>query len=210
MKRIAIVQSSYIPWRGYFELMEKVDEFILLDDVQFTRRDWRNRNKIRTKRGDQWLTIPLKQSGNYQARIDEMRVSDPLWMHQHFQALRAAYGGSRNWKRYEDALYFAYLDAPDDLSGINRRFIDLACEWLGIGTKITRSSDYDHQGSKSDNLVSLCKSSSATRYLTGQKARGYLDEPLFNQNGIAVDWMEYSDWPRLTFLHGLLTNGAGI
>lgn len=205
--RVAAVQSCYVPWLGYFELISKCDLFILLDDVQFTRRDWRNRNKIRTKQGDRWLTIPLKQSGNFDARIDEMVVSDPLWMKRHFDILAYNYRTAAGWSRYADELEWCYLDTPADLSGINRRFLELGMRWLGIGTPLAWSTDYDSGGTKSAKLVDLCRACGATCYLSGPAAKAYLDEPLFNANGISVEWMAYHDWPRLSFLHVLFTSG---
>ena len=201
--RVGIIQSNYIPWRGYLEFIEKCDQFILLDDVQYTRRDWRNRNKIRTVRGDVWLTIPLKQTGNYEARINEMEVSDPIWDRRHFDTLRAAYCGAKRWKQYEDELEWAYIDAPKMLTGINQRFISLACKWLEISTPISLSTQYKSHGAKSEKLIALCRSIGASRYLSGPSAKDYLDEKAFNAAGIAVEWMQYSDWPRLSFLHGL-------
>ena len=206
--RVGIIQSNYIPWRGYFEFMQKCDHFILLDDVQFTRRDWRNRNKIRTPRGDVWLTIPLKQTGNYEAKINEMEVSDPIWDRRHFDTLRAGYCTAKHWKRYEDELEWAYIDAPANLAAINRRFIELACKWLNISTPISPSTQWKSHGAKSQKLIALCKSIGADRYLSGPAAKNYLDEKMFNDAGIAVEWMQYSDWPKLSFLHGLF-NGIG-
>lgn len=190
---------------GYFEFIARCDRFILLDDVQYTRRDWRNRNKIRTRYGDRWLTIPVKQSGNYEAKINEMVVADPLWMRWHFDTLAQAYGQCSGWKRYSEELEWCYIDSPEKLSGINRAFLDLGCKWLGVTTPISWSTDYASHGFKSEKLVSLCKSCGADTYLTGPAAKGYLDESYFNANGITVEWMAYHDWPRLSFLHSLFT-----
>ena len=206
--RVGIIQSNYIPWRGYFEFIAKCDLFILLDEVQYTRRDWRNRNKIRTPRGDVWLTIPLKESGNYLAKINEMEVADPIWDRRHFDTLKAAYRTSKCWRKYEDELEWTYIDSPVSLSAINRRFLDLGCKWLGVNTPLRPDTDFSASGAKSDRLVALCKSAGATSYLSGPAARNYLDEKLFNDNGIAVEWMQYSDWPKLSFLHGVF-NGLG-
>ena len=203
-KTVGIIQSNYIPWRGYFEFISKCDLFILLDDVQYTRRDWRNRNKIRTNRGDVWLTIPLKQTGNFEAKINEMEVSDPIWDRRHFDTLRAGYRTAKFWNKYEDELEWAYIDAPPRLSEINQKFLELGLKWLGIPTPISQSTQYSSHGHKSEKLVALCKSIGADRYLSGPAAKNYLDESLFNQNGIAVEWMQYSDWPKLSFLHGIL------
>lgn len=202
MKRIAIIQSNYIPWIGYLKMIEAVDHFILLDDVQYTRRDWRNRNKIMTPKGEQWLTIPLNQD-NYFAKIYEMEVSDPLWTISHFDILRKNYRTSPNWKRYEDELEWAYIDAPTNLSQINRRFLNLGCAWLDIKTPITDSMTYAVTGVKSERLIALCRSVGATHYLSGPSAKSYLDEAAFLEAGIQVEWMQYKAWPKLTFLHGL-------
>ena len=90
-KRVAIVQSNYIPWRGYFDLIASVDEFIVLDDVQYTRRDWRNRNRIKTPQGPQWLTIPVRVSGRYTQLICETEVEDDSWAERHWEIVRLNY-----------------------------------------------------------------------------------------------------------------------
>jgi len=206
--RVGIIQSNYIPWRGYFEFIARCDAFILLDDVQYTRRDWRNRNKILTQKGETWLTIPLKESGNYLAKINEMEIADPIWDRRHFDSLRSAYRSTKEWKKYEDELEWNYIDAPENLSKINERFLRLGLKWLQISTPISQSTQYKGHGAKSEKLISLCKSIGADRYLSGPSARNYLNEQEFNNAGIAVDWMQYSDWPKLSFLHGIF-NGLG-
>ncbi len=102
MKRVAIVQSNYIPWKGYFDMIASVDEFILYDDAQYTRRDWRNRNKIKTPRGLQWLTIPVEAKGKYLQKVRETRVSEPGWPRSHWSALEQNYGRARHFARYRD------------------------------------------------------------------------------------------------------------
>src|SRR5437868_14961880 len=91
MKRVAILQSNYIPWKGYFDLIAAVDEFILYDDMQYTRRDWRNRNQIKTPAGIQWLTIPVEVKGKFHQRINETQVSDPDWPRHHWRTLELNY-----------------------------------------------------------------------------------------------------------------------
>lgn len=205
--RVGIIQSNYIPWMGYFEFISKCDLFILLDDVQFTRRDWRNRNKIRTKEGDRWLTIPLKQSGNYEARINEMMISDPMWVKHHFDILSGNYQTAVGWKRYAEELEWCYIDSPDDLSNINRNFLELGMKWLGIQTPIKWSTEYPSEGTKSEKILTLCQACGATSYLSGPTAKSYLEEGLLAQAGIGTEWMTYHDWPKLSFLHVLLTSG---
>src|SRR5262252_7722657 len=142
-KRVAIVQSSYIPWKGYFDLIRTTDEFILLDDVQFTKRDWRSRNRIKTKDGLAWLTIPVQSKGKYTQTIAETVVSDRDWARRHWQTIHGAYARAPYFAAYADRFETLY-EGPlsDRLSEINRAFIDALCHALGISTPITWSSQY--------------------------------------------------------------------
>lgn len=203
MKRVAIVQSNYIPWKGYFDLIDSVDEFILLDEVQFTKRDWRNRNKIKTERGVKWLTIPVKVRGRYHQRIDETEIEDPGWTQSHWSAIEQAY---REAPRFEEAgpkIEALYRDCESEmLSTVNRHFLDGICELLGIETTLTASTDHGSTGEKSERLLSLCLEAGATEYVSGPAARAYLDENLFRDAGVAASWFEYPDYPEYPQLHG--------
>src|SRR6476661_5616886 len=103
-KSIAIVQSNYIPWKGYFDMIRSVDEFILYDDVQYTRRDWRNRNRIKSSHGAQWLTIPVEVKGKYLQKIKETRVSDRLWARNHWRTLCCCYGKAPCFREFKEPL----------------------------------------------------------------------------------------------------------
>ena len=143
MKKVAIVQSNYIPWKGYFDLINSVDEFILLDEVQFTRRDWRNRNRIKTPAGPVWLTIPVRVKGKYFQKISETEVSDPGWAEHHWKTLTANYGRAPHFSAFCEVLERSYLECNEShLSLINRRFLDAICQILGIGTRIVDSATY--------------------------------------------------------------------
>ena len=112
-KRVAIVQSCYIPWKGYFDLINLVDEFILYDDRQYTRRDWRNRNRIKTAQGSQWLTIPVEVKGRYDQRIDETLISDPGWAEKHWKTLTHSYASAPHFDEYREAFEALYDGASD-------------------------------------------------------------------------------------------------
>lgn len=201
-RRIAIVQSSYIPWKGTFDLMRRVDEMILLDEVQFTRRDWRNRNRIKTRDGLKWLTIPVEAKGNYERAIKDIRVSDPDWRAKHWESLRHAYGKAPWFREYGPRMEEVYRAASDErLSHINHRFLCAVRDLLGIETEITWSMDYASSGRKTERLVSLCVSARASEYLSGPTARAYLDESAFAAAGIAVLWMDYEGYPEYEQLH---------
>ncbi len=193
---MAIVQSNYIPWKGYFDLMSMVDEFILYDDIQYTRRDWRNRNRLKSPGGVRWLTIPVHVKGRYHQRIDETTISDSDWASRHWSTLKAWYGKAPFFGHYCSALEELYLDTSHVyLSQINRRFLEALRDLLGILTHISFSSDYHANGSKTDRLVDVCKAAKASRYISGPSARAYLDEDSFQMSGIAVEWMNYEDYP---------------
>jgi hypothetical protein len=202
VKRIAISQSNYIPWKGYFDLIGLVDEFVLLDDAQYTTRDWRNRNLIKTPRGVKWLTIPVRK-GPRERRIDEVVVADPAWGSRHWSSLRASYARAPYFQLYRPQLEPLYLRQTESrLSRINRAFLETVCELLGIRTPIRWSTDYEPHGARTERLVDLCRQAGASRYLTVPNTRAYLDEGLFERAGIAVDWMDYAGYPEYQQLHG--------
>ena len=201
-KKVAIVQSSYIPWKGYFDLIDSVDEFILLDEAQFTRRDWRNRNRIKTKDGAQWLTIPVEVKGNFHQKISETRVADRGWAKNHLATIRHNYAKARCFREFEELFRDLYLNCESlNLSEINSRFIRALCSTLEIDTKITQSSDYTLVDGKTRRLLHLCKQAGAEVYVSGPSARSYLDQNLFKQEGISVHWFDYSGYPEYPQLH---------
>jgi hypothetical protein len=210
-KRVAIVQSNYIPWKGYFDLIRLSDEFILYDDVQYTRRDWRNRNLIKTPTGLQWLTIPVEVKGKYHQRIRDTRISDPNWGRKHWATLLHNYGKAPSFGTYREIFERLYLTASDAfLSDVNRRFIDTIAPLVGIGTPIRWSSDYQLAEGRSERLLQLCLSAGATEYLSGPSAKGYLDEALFAEAGVSVIWMDYAGYLPYPQLFGEFQHGVTI
>jgi hypothetical protein len=197
-KTVAIVQSNYIPWKGYFDLINQVDEFILFDDVQYTRRDWRNRNKIKTRDGSKWLTIPVEVKGKYHQKINETRISETSWGNSHFETLRANYKNAPFFRQYKDMIESLYIDhaAEPYLSVVNLHFLQAICSILGIHTPITWSSNYQVHDGKNERLVALCKQAGAQHYVSGPAAKVYLDETLFAQEGITLSFMDYSGYPE--------------
>ena len=195
-KTVAIVQSNYIPWKGYFDLINFSNEFVLFDDVQFTRRDWRNRNKIKTAQGLQWLTIPVAVKGKYCQSIRETKISGPDWGRKHWNSLVHSYRRAPYFSQYEAILRPLFFTDERCLSLVNHRFITTICDILGIETKITRSSDYQLTDGKSERLLTICKQAGADVYLSGPAAKDYLDVERFRSNGIDVRFMDYSGYPE--------------
>ncbi len=210
-KRVAIVQSNYIPWKGFFDLANSVDELILLEDAQYTRRDWRNRNRIKTPRGVRWLTIPVKSKGRYLQRIDEVEVRDQRWRREHWRALVHSYSRAPCFGLYRERLEELYLGSEEDrLSAINQRFTKAVLDLLGIRTRISLSTDYGGHGRKSARLVWLCRQAGASEYLSGPTARAYLDEGLFREAGVEVAYMDYSGYPEYPQLYPPFEHGVSI
>jgi hypothetical protein len=199
---VAISQSNYIPWRGYFDLIALADEFVLYDDVQYTRRDWRNRNRIKTAQGPIWLTIPVQVTGRYLQRIRDVVVSDEHWSDKHWRSLVHHYAAAPAAADHRGALEELYRTAPRRwLTEINEHFLAGICALLGIATRIRRSSEFELAGDRSERLLNICRQLGASTYLSGPAARAYLDEPLFASHGVQVQWADYSGYPEYRQLH---------
>ena len=210
-RKVAIVQSNYIPWKGYFDLINLVDEFILFDDMQYTRRDWRNRNVIKTPAGLKWLTIPVAVKGNYFQKIQDTTISDPRWARKHWESIVHNYARARYFAMYRDAFEALYLTCEETLlSEINYRFISAICKMLGIETVLSWSRDYDSVEGKTERLVNLCKQAGATTYISGPAARAYMDEELFKNENIELAYMDYSSYPEYTQLTPPFEHGVSI
>ena len=212
MRSVAISQSNYIPWKGYFDLIDQVDEFMLLDEVQYTRRDWRNRNKIKTSQGLRWLSVPVQSKGRYEQRIDETLIAESDWPSRHWSTIAQAYSAAPHFDELHDRWEPVYrgLEGIERLSDVNRRLIELACEDLDITTPIRWSTDYPSADGATERLLSLCLAAGADEYVSGPAAKAYLDVARFEQEGVSVRWMDYSGYPEYTQLHGEFDHGVSI
>lgn len=211
-KKVAIIQSNYIPWKGYFDIIRKVDEFMLFDEAQYTRRDWRNRNKIKTPQGVQWLTIPVQVRGKYHQRIAETVVSDPAWADEHLKAIQHNYAKAACFKTAFPALQDLYHQAAAEihLSKINYVFLRGLCDLLGIRTPLTWSMDYQSAEGKTDRLISLCQQCGANEYVSGPSARAYMDEALFERSGIKLTYVDYAGYPEYPQLYSPFEHAVSI
>lgn len=211
MKKVAIVQSNYIPWKGYFDMIASVDEFILFDDMQYTRRDWRSRNQIKTPQGVQWLTVPVKVKGRYHQTIRETEIDGADWAQAHWKALVQNYRRAPHFAEVSSWLEPCYSGGINThLSVLNRTLIEAVCDYLGIDTRISNSWDYELQPGKTERLVSLCEQAGGTEYISGPAARDYIQPELFAERGIALGWFDYSDYPEYPQLWGEFTHGVTI
>jgi len=209
MKKIAILQSNYIPWKGYFDLIASVDEFIIYDEMQYTKNDWRNRNKIKTSKGAEWITIPARIESLSQS-INQTQVFSSNWATKHSKTIQTNYAKAKCFNAHKDFVFELYNQASKTnyLSEINFIFIKKFCEFLNIKTKISFSTDYNLIEGKTERLVDLCKQTQATHYISGPAAKNYLEESLFSQENINLEWMDYSGYKEynqlfLPFEHGV-------
>ena len=195
-KKLAILQSNYIPWKGYFDLINSVDEFILYDDMQYTKNDWRNRNKIKTSQGPQWLTIPVKQTSLMQT-IRETEIAADIWRTKHWKTIAQVYSKSAYFNEVQSLLKPLYMDSNEKLlSEVNFAFLSTVNAYLGIRTRLRWSSEFTLEGDRNARLVNLCKATGADVYLSGPSALDYMDRESFARAGIAVEVANYADYPE--------------
>ncbi|MBI9062177.1 MAG: WbqC family protein [Marinilabiliaceae bacterium] len=210
MKKIAILQSNYIPWKGYFDMINMVDTFVIYDEVQYTKNDWRNRNIIKTKQGLQWLTIPCMQYSIDQT-IDQTQINLTNWNKKHWQTIKTVYGKAPFFNQYKALFEELYLSCNSNaLSEINYQFIKAITELLDINTKIIYSKDLNVTGEKSERLVKICQKLNTDIYLSGPAAKNYLNESLFSEKNIKVEWMDYSDYKAYSQMHPPFEHGVSI
>lgn len=195
MTSLAILQSSYIPWKGYFDLIHDADLFVFYDDVQYTKNDWRNRNRIKTDQGLMWLSIPV--GSKIDRKICEVKISHANWQSKHFASLKNNYCKSRYFDQYSFLLDDLYINNQwDSLSAVNQYSTKIIAGALGIETIFRESRDVASSGARLDRLISLIKNFGADTYISGPRAKAYIDENRFKQEGINLIWKDYSGYPE--------------
>jgi len=201
-KRVAILQSNYIPWKGYFDMIGLVDEFVILDNVQFTKNDWRNRNRIPNGKDGLWLTIPVRTAERLHQPINETEISDPRWARKHWSTLSQSYARAPHFKAYEAPIRDAYERAGAEklLSSVNHIFIQTLCTLLGLKTRLSDAELIDTED-KTERVVRLCQARGATHYLSGPAAQDYVRTSLFDSAGITLEYMDYAGYPPYKQLH---------
>jgi hypothetical protein len=210
-KRIAIIQSCYIPWKGFFDLVSRCDEYVIFDSAQYVKRHWHNRNKLMTAKGTEWITIPVISKSRFEQPLDEVEISEP-WAERHWKSIELSYkkapffASEAEWIRtcYEAA------DKLRRLTDVNRLFFEAVMSKLNIKTRLVPDRQYALAGQKSERLLNICRSASATHYLSGPSARAYLDETIFEEAGIKVEWMAYGPYPTYPQLYGPFEHAVSI
>lgn len=203
--KCAILQPSYIPWRGYFHQIQKSDFFVFYDDVQYDKHGWRNRNRVKTAQGAQWLTIPVHKKGNieFTKRICDVEIAwDRPWNRKHLAALTQSYAHSRYFAELEPTLDSWYSSTLTKLADFT---IDLTVELasrLGIQhTKFVRASQLGILGHRTERLINIVKHLGCDHYISGPSAKAYLQEECFERAGVTLEYMKYT-YPEYPQLHG--------
>jgi len=190
--KVGIIQSNFLPWRGYFDFIRESDLFIIHDDLQYTKGDWRNRNKIKTSRGVEWITVPVRYHHTRQL-IEETSVdySSP-WAQKMVNRIRETYGRAPYFELYFSELHDLLMKPAASISDLNLRLIKWVCCHLEIDTPIKMSHEYHPQGAKTERLIGILQQVQATTYLSGPAAQTYLIPQLFEQAGIRLKYKQYN------------------
>jgi WbqC-like protein family len=209
--RICIIQSCYIPWKGFFDLIARCDKYVIYDSAQYSKGHWHNRNRIKGPNGSRWLTIPVSTAGRLAQSIDQVEIAKP-WADEHWRLIELSYKQAaffnevgplvKSW--YEEAETAAFL------TEVNLIFLKGVARFLGIHTDIVRDRMYSFDGARMERLLSIARASGANRYLSGPAAKEYFDEALFRSEGILTEWMDYEGYPEHPQLHGGFEHAVSV
>ena len=207
MLKISIHQPGYLPWIGFFDKIACSDIFVLLDNVQYQKNYFDNRNKIKTKKGWIWLTVPVKY--RFGQKLNEVEIENNIkWPEKHYKTLITNYSRAPYFSEY-----FSFFDEIynkrkwKNLIDLNLTLINYIKEKMGIKTKLKRSSEFKTAGEKGDRILEICQKLKADFYLSGKFGRNYLDEKKFEEKNIKVDYQEFEHpvYPQIfgDFIPGL-------
>lgn len=209
--RVAVLQSNYLPWKGYFDLIRKSDAFVFYDDVQFTKNDWRNRNLIKTPRGTEWISVPV--GANIHRLIQEVPIESSSWQFSHWGKIKANYLHAPYFKEYADFFEEIYRkNTWTMLSDLNQTTIErISREILNISkVKFFRSSDYELRGTRQERLLGLLKKVGATHYISGPSGANYIEPEVFVSHGVTLEYIDYSKYPVYPQLYPPFSHGVSI
>lgn len=189
---VVILQPSYLPWIGYFQQIKRADTFVYYDDVQYTKNDWRNRNRIKTTEGFCWLSIPV--SFKLGERICDIRIGEG-WKKKHLKTLQQVYGKSPYFDEVYAVIETSLFASNDKLSALCVGLTEAIKEYMGLHTTSCLASDLHIQGERSERLLEICKAFNATRYFAGEASRAYLNEEIFEKENIIIEYQHFQPTP---------------
>ena len=186
------MQPTYLPWIGYFDLMNRSDLFIFLDNVQFEKRSWQQRNKIKTVNGELILTIPVKTKGKYDQKIIEASIDNTQnFKSKHIKAIKNAYGKSQYFDFYFSEFENIIMNSNDSLADLNISLIKWLARKFSIECKTEKASNFNFSGKKVELLINICNHFNATHYLSPMGSKDYIDQNnLFIENNISLKYQK--------------------
>ena len=200
--KVAILQSNYIPWKGVFDMIHKVDKFVFFEDVDYTKRDWRTRNSIKSANGDTMLVVPVKKSSRGTKIYEIELLNDGKWQKKHLNTIKLSYSKAKFFKDFEWVLEEIYVNHTwEKLSTFNIFVTKLLCKILKIETEFINSVDLATDGVKDEKLIEICKKVGGTHYISGPAAKDYIDDDKFKNANITLEYMDYT-YPEYPQLHG--------
>jgi hypothetical protein len=208
---VSILQSNYIPWKGYFDIISKSDVFIFHDDLQYTKNDWRNRNKIKTEKGLIWLTIPC--GTNEKRLICDVELGNTMWQKKHWELIQESYKNSPYFSVYKNLFEEIYLEKVwVKLSDLNQYMIKMiSFDILNIKSTVFQDSrTYCLTKKKEDRVLELLDKAKADEYISGPSAKNYLNEEKFIERNIKLTWMDYSNYKEYNQLYPPFEHGVSI
>ena len=208
--RLAMSQSNYIPWRGYFDLIASVDAFVIYDDVQYTKADWRNRNRVKTRDGVKWLSVPVYANYTCPALIRDTEIASLNWSRKHWRTIHQAYSKAPHFSFAAPMLEELLARPFRTISELNIALIRSIAHLLGITTPISLASDHDPVSGKLTRAADMCTQLRATVYVSGPRGRDYLDPTVFADRGIRLEWFDYSGYPEYPQLWGAFVHDVSV
>ena len=199
MKRLGCIQPSYIPWRGYFHIIQRSNVFVFHDDIRYTKEDWRNRNRIKTASGLRWLTIPVQRATTKGNIVDVLIDNTQPWGRKHWAVIEQAYHAAPYFDQYCAFFKDVLTQDWEKLSELDIYLTEKICEFLGFETEFHRSSEFGINGVKTDRLVQLCEKLEITHYLSGPAAQAYIEPEKLKAVGVSLEYQlyDYPDYPQL-------------
>lgn len=191
--RISIIQPGYLPWLGFFELMYNCDLFVIFDDVQYTKKDWRSRNRIRSKNGWLWLTVPVLTKGKRFQLISEARINySTNWQLKHLRTLEINYHKAKYFKEYFCSFKEILSRKHDYLINLDLEIIYWFSQGLGIDRPVLKSSTLKTSGKREERIIEICKKLGARELYDSKAASFFLNAEDFKNEGINVIFQDYS------------------
>jgi len=207
---VTIHQPDFLPWLGFFDRWKKSDLFIVLDDVQFIRRGWQHRDKIKTDNGVKWLTVSINKKGNYLSQLRHIKLNDNIdWKKQHIELIQRVYSKAKNFLNIFENLNNIYLKNHILLIDLNMDFLKYCAQELSIKTPFIFSSSLNIKSVGTQRLVELINSVGGDKYLTGIGSKEYLKENLFQERNIKVLWQKF-EHPVYNQMYGAFEKNLSI